>query len=326
MKYPLLIAAFLLSGCDGTESGTSLAMSTEVAVGAPPAAAMSASPSPHPTIASQVVAPAPIVVSQIMVPAYFTPGANNYWADMVTAQRSGVQVTAIFSPYFGPGTSTNPDYAAYTAAIKALRDAGGKVIGYVDTALAGKLLPAKGFSCQPKPPRKRYSVQDIVDCAQQYKTLYALDGIFLDQFGTSGSEADGVKFYRSVYNGIKQIDPNLLVVGNPGNEYVAETYLRRGKQGGADVLVAFESYAQNYEGAYVGTPFATYAKKYPAARFANILHSSAEGFNLKRAVAQSKKRNVGYIFITDDVLPNPYDTLPSYWGRFADTVRSSNTK
>lgn len=245
---------------------------------------------------------------------------------MVTVQKSGVEVTAIFSPYFGPGTADNPDYSVYTDAIAALHAAGGKAIGYVDTALAGKLLPAKGFSCQPKPPRKRYSAQDIVDCAQQYKSLYAIDGIFLDQFGTSGSSVDGVKFYQSVYNGIKKIDPNLLVVGNPGTEYIAEDYLRRGRVGGADVLVAFESQAANYEGAYVGTPFATYAKKYSAARFANILHSSGSRFNLTRAVALSKRRNVGYIFITSDVLPNPYDTLPEYWFRFADVVHSSNLK
>jgi hypothetical protein len=31
------------------------------------------------------------------------------------------------------------------------------------------------------------------------------------------------------------------------------------------------------------------------------------------AVSQSLAQNVGWIYVTDAGLPNPYDTLPSYW-------------
>jgi hypothetical protein len=31
--------------------------------------------------------------------------------------------------------------------------------------------------------------------------------------------------------------------------------------------------------------------------------------------------NAGYMFVTDDVLPNPWDTLPAYWTSFVSACR-----
>jgi hypothetical protein len=31
----------------------------------------------------------------------------------------------------------------------------------------------------------------------------------------------------------------------------------------------------------------------------------------------SALRNAGYLYVTDDVLPNPWDSLPPYWDRQA---------
>jgi hypothetical protein len=33
---------------------------------------------------------------------------------------------------------------------------------------------------------------------------------------------------------------------------------------------------------------------------------------MPRVVNQAAVRHVGYVYATNDVLPNPYDTLPSY--------------
>jgi hypothetical protein len=36
---------------------------------------------------------------------------------------------------------------------------------------------------------------------------------------------------------------------------------------------------------------------------------------MEQVMALSKSRNAGYVYVTDDLLPNPYDTLPPapYW-------------
>ena len=34
--------------------------------------------------------------------------------------------------------------------------------------------------------------------------------------------------------------------------------------------------------------------------------------------------NAGYIYITDDQLPNPYDTLPSYWSQEVSLIEFIN--
>lgn len=34
---------------------------------------------------------------------------------------------------------------------------------------------------------------------------------------------------------------------------------------------------------------------------------------MNNAIELAVKRNAGTIYVTDDVLPNPWDTLPTYW-------------
>ncbi len=45
---------------------------------------------------------------------------------------------------------------------------------------------------------------------------------------------------------------------------------------------------------------------------------------MKRSLRRAAQLKVGYVFITDDVLPNPYDRLPSYWDDEVNLVREIN--
>jgi hypothetical protein len=45
---------------------------------------------------------------------------------------------------------------------------------------------------------------------------------------------------------------------------------------------------------------------------------------MKKAVHRAAELKVGYIYITDDVGPNPYDRLPSYWDAEIEEVRQLN--
>jgi hypothetical protein len=54
--------------------------------------------------------------------------------------------------------------------------------------------------------------------------------------------------------------------------------------------------------------------KYPADKFWHLIHNTSSS-NLAKAISRAKSRNAGWIYVTPDKMPNPWDTLPtgSYW-------------
>ena len=86
----------------------------------------------------------------------------------------------------------------------------------------------------------------------------------------------------------------------------------------ADVLVTFEgSYAN-----YTGTPDSQ-GRDYEAlhwspddpARIWHIVYGAASSGEMQHAMALSKRRGAGYVYVTDAGLPNPFGGLPpaGYW-------------
>jgi hypothetical protein len=52
---------------------------------------------------------------------------------------------------------------------------------------------------------------------------------------------------------------------------------------------------------------------YANGRFAVLPNSISSQSNMEDAIDLAKTRNTGWVFVTDDVMDNPFDTLPSYW-------------
>ena len=226
----------------------------------------------------------PAGAAQLLVPAYFYPNATgtNYWNDLATAAHVAPLV-AILNPNSGPGASADPQYVA---ALAQLHAAGGKVIGYVSTNYGN---------------RSAALVQADVD---QYASLYAVDGIFVDEMSNLAAD---VAYYASLYSYIKGKSAAWSVVGNPGTNTL-EDYLKPATRG-ADALVIFEDDAGNYAGF---TP-AAWTAGYSADHFAAIIHTQASATGMLVNLSSLGAQHVGRVFVTDDVLSNPYDTLPAYW-------------
>ena len=53
--------------------------------------------------------------------------------------------------------------------------------------------------------------------------------------------------------------------------------------------------------------------RFPGARFCAIAHNVGTEAQMRRSVSRAAELKIGNLFITDDVVPNPYDCLPSYW-------------
>src|SRR5829696_6590684 len=96
-----------------------------------------------------------------LVPAYFYPsGAGNTFWEALNAAAPRVPLTAILNPNSGPGSSSDSNYRRVTTA---LRNAGGRAIGYVHTS----------YTARP--------IGDVKTEVDQYLSFYSVDGFFVDE-------------------------------------------------------------------------------------------------------------------------------------------------
>lgn len=210
------------------------------------------------------------------VPAFFAPQGWN------RAVSGGVvPAVLILNPASGPGTAPDP---VFRAAVSEARRAGANVIGYIGTNYAQRPLAQ--------------SERDIRD----YRNWYGVTSIFLDQTPTSGTAQIG--YYRTLARYIRQSTPHAVIWLNPG-AYPDQSYMSVG-----NVVMVFEGPYKSY----VTSRVPGWARNYRPARFAHTVYATP-GADLAAAVRLSRLRNAGYAYITDDIGPNPYSALPSYWSR-----------
>jgi len=217
----------------------------------------------------------------ILVPAYFSPSSGGYW-DELNGAADRVPLIAIMNPNNGPSTSVNP---SYTAAVNALRNAGGRVIGYIYSS----------YSARP--------LADVEADIDRYQAFYVIDGFFVDEM-TNDSDATHLAYYEELYRYVKMKQPAYVVVGNPGANTVS-SYLARPT---VDGLVTFENnagYPQYMPNVWTQTQ--------PATAFSHLCYDVPGADTMTNYVQLAIGRNAGYIYVTDDRGSNPWDTLPSYW-------------
>lgn len=147
--------------------------------------------------------------------------------------------------------------------------------------------------------------------------------MFLDEFSNTSASATPatLAFYQRIYAGLKGSNgfaPDWIVVGNPGSETVADYFEDAGGPT-ADTLVVFENSAT-----YANYTPAAWHESYPASAFAYLIHSESSSVNAVQFVTLAASRNSRYVFVTDDVLPNPWNTLPPYFATLTQAVRDYN--
>jgi hypothetical protein len=230
---------------------------------------------------------------EIVIPAYFYPSAGGSWNNL-NAAAGKVPILAIMNPFNGPGNSFDPNY---DAAVNALRAAGGRVIGYVHTS----------YNARP--------IQQVLDDINRYDAWYNIDGIFVDEMANTGP-AERLNYYRDIYNHVKSIDPSWQVMGNPGTTTI-EPYLTWPT---ADRLMVFENVGASYPG---HTP-SSWNFNHDRSKFVHLVHTEPSAANMLTDLNLAMWRNAGGIYVTDDVLPNPWNRLPSYWTSLVDAVAAIN--
>jgi Spherulation-specific family 4 len=211
-----------------------------------------------------------------IVPLYTYP-TDASWTAIVTAKQAHptVRVVAIVNPNNGPGSSKD---GSYTTGIGKLVAANIVVIGYVAT----------GYTS-----RTAATVEADID---RWKSFYPqLQGIFFDE---QSNKAADVAYYQTVSDYAKGQGLS-YTVGNPGTD-TAEAFV-----GALDTMLIYES-----AGLPSNTELAGWHTKYAPSNFGIIPY--ATGFDA--AFVQTARKYVAYIYLQNDDLPNPWDTLPSYFG------------
>ncbi|WP_432043413.1 spherulation-specific family 4 protein [Streptomyces cadmiisoli] len=279
---------------DGTPSATASPDGTPSATASP-----DETPSPTATASDQ----------KVSVPAYFypgTPGSSGgpYW-DRLIASRDTVGL-AVANPDNGPGQAVNTDY---TAKMRQAEAAGVDVIGYVRTGYLGT-APNNFTTREEGSTDPGVWLNQIKRDVDAWYTMYGaanLDGIFFDegmaQCGPGNKWADHYAELKKYVEGTYGAEA--IVVANPGTgtqECFKDT---------ADTLVTFEG----DEDAYRRHQLEAWEAKVPSDKIWHLVYDVPDAARMSEVVALSRERNAGHVYVTHDILDNPWDTLPpaAYW-------------
>jgi len=235
---------------------------------------------------------------QLLVPAYFYPTSGNGWAELASAAAE-VPLTAIFNPNSGP--LPGPPDLNYVNAMTNLENAGGSVVAYIYTSNGSTpVATVEG---------------EIGTYLAQYGSL--IDGFYLDGMLIN---ATTLGYYQALDSYILSLPASYQVIGNPGqpslNGLLPTDYLSI-----ANIFNIFEG---------SGTNFSTYPngqnwyQSYPSSRFSNTIFDVPGSSSMLNDLNTAVALGAGYVYITDQTLPNPYGALPSYWDQEVSAVAALN--
>jgi hypothetical protein len=242
-------------------------------------------------------------------------GAPSYWYPSATAGSPWARAVAssppldlvVINPDSGPGERADAAYVAQVARAHAA-SATLSVLGYVHTSY-GTRTPAEVHA-------------DVA----AFFGWYDVDGIFVDEVSADATSApyfaELAAFIRAqrapaAARGAAKARAGAgaapLVVFNPG------TSLDEAFEPSFDVVMSFEGPLAEYLD-FAPAPWLRNASRLAPARIWHCVHSVPEPRGnatgpLADAVARAKALNAGWVYATNETLPNPYARLPGegFW-------------
>lgn len=137
--------------------------------------------------------------------------------------------------------------------------------------------------------------------------MYEIKDYFIDEV-TNDNNSSHIGYYENIAKYIFELNPNAVIIWNPGTVFsdknIAYSYLKI-----SGVWTVFEGDYNSYN----SFTFPSWIKNYPQERFLHLVYGADTEEKMLTAVNKSKNNNAGYVYITNDALPNPWDTIPSYF-------------
>jgi hypothetical protein len=210
----------------------------------------------------------------------FTYPTSSMWSSVISTKNShpNLPMLVAINPSNGVGSFQDSNFVN---GINQLKSAGITVIGYVDSNYG---------------QRSTTVVQDEIN---KYKSWYGVNGIFFDRM----SVASGVESYYSSLNSYVKSAGMSFTMGNPGAD-TRSSYI-----GTVDNIVIYESQGLPSIDSLKGWHL-NYDKK----NFSIISYGVSA---LDTQFISNARNYVGWIYVTNDGLSNPWDTLPSYFSSLA---------
>jgi hypothetical protein len=208
-----------------------------------------------------------------IVPLYTYP-TDSSWSAIVSAKNARPTVPVLAIVNPNNGPGSTVD-GNYTTGINNLRSAGIKVLGYVATGYAS---------------RSEALVQSELD---RWRSFYpGVEGVFFDEMSNVAGQED---YYRR-QDAYARSKGFTYTVGNPGTD------TRSSYVGVVNTIIVYESAG--------AVPLPTWYQGFPRENFAVIPYRVP---SLDSAYVAAAKQSVGFIYLTNDDLPNPWDSLPPYF-------------
>lgn len=209
----------------------------------------------------------------LAVPAYFHPAvAPEQWERLVSLAPSIRFV--IVNVHNGPGDELD---ASYLPVVDALRAAGIRTLGYVDTDY-GRREPAV-----------------IEQEVSAYRDRYGLQGVFMDQVSSGLEQLD---HYAQCVVAARTAGAPFVVLNAGAEPHPGYVDL-------ANITVTFEGPWSKYKSLQVSD----WVHRYPAKRICHLVHSVPRG-SFRQALNLAAQHSVGSVFLTDGRGGNPWDHIP----------------
>ncbi|QXE33531.1 spherulation-specific family 4 protein [Streptomyces sp. GMY02] len=210
----------------------------------------------------------------LLVPLYIHP-AEDPAAWRLLTSAPGPLYGVVLNPGDGPGRSSDP---AFVSAACALREAGTRVLGYVDLAYGER--PGT----------------DIRDDLDRHRDWYGTDGCFLDR---APADAGELRRCRRLVRAARRRGAATVVL-NPG-VHPARGYARI-----ADLIVTFEGHWTTYLSPFVRPRWTV---RHPPERFCHLVYGVPPALT-GLAVRTAQERGAAVSCPVAGELPNPWTAPP----------------
>lgn len=209
----------------------------------------------------------------LLIPLYVHPAEDpGAWHRLIRSAADTYGV--VLNPANGPGEGPDP---AFAAAASALRAAGARLLGYVDTD---------------------YGIREeaeIADEVRRHREWYAADGCFLDRVTAT---ADGLSACRRLVRALRRQGAGTVVL-NPG-VHPAVGYARL-----ADLTVTFEGHWSTYVSAFSRPEWTV---RQAPERLCHLVYGVPEAL-VPLAVRTAHERGAAVCGPVTGELPNPWSEL-----------------
>ncbi|WP_432135299.1 MULTISPECIES: spherulation-specific family 4 protein [unclassified Streptomyces] len=209
----------------------------------------------------------------VLVPLYVHPAEDPAaWHRLIRSAAATYAV--VLNPGNGPGAAPDP---AFAAAAAALREAGARLLGYVDS----------DYGLRPRAA--------VLDDLRRHQEWYGVQGCFLDRVSAAPA---GLPACRGLVRGLRRQGAATVVL-NPG-VHPAPGYLRL-----ADLTVTFEGHWSVYVSGFSRPEWVT---RQPAGRLCHLVYG-VPGALVPLAVRTARERGAAVCCPVTGELPNPWSEL-----------------